>query len=160
MNNRSQERKNTVLFYLASIASFGLMAWFSLAFFRDFLGMHDVSLEMVFIGTSAIGSYAAYNRMIQHRCGELKSRPGEWIFLGVFVWGGLMWTLYQTRILYHQWGIELSVPDFYYYFLMTLVGIFTTSSIWGYFMPNGPKINPAGKQNQKEEQKKDEKIQA
>lgn len=149
-NNGRHEKRNTLLFWIAAGVSLSLIIWFSLAFFRNVWGMHDVSLGIMSIGLAIIASYAGHNNFVKSRCGENgKNRPGEWIFALIIFWAILMWTIYQTRALYHWKAIELLVPEQFYEFVGTIVAIFSGTRVWDLFSStrsknNGPqKVDPS-----------------
>lgn len=139
--NKKDESRNALLFYTAAFISFGLMVWFTLAFFREHWKMYDVSVGMLFIGLGIVASYAAHNKVVKRKCPELKNRPGEWIFVIVLAWASAMWTLYQIRLFSRLWGIELAVPEQFYSFVGSLAAIFGFSRIWDFVSPNNKKYD-------------------
>lgn len=149
-SNSRHEKRNEMLFWIAAVASCSLVAWFTLAFFREALKMHDVSIGIMSIGLAIIGSYAGHNNFVKIRCyGENgKNKPGEWIFALIICWGFLMWSLYQTNALFYWKDIELLVPEQFYEFLVAIVAIFGGTRIWDVVSstrknkPNGPEGGP------------------
>lgn len=132
--NGRHEKRNTMLFWIAGGVSFSLIAWFTLAFFRDEWGMQDVSLGIMSVGLGIITAYAGHNSFMKTQCGENgKNRPGEWIFALVICWACLMWTLYQTKALWHWKGVELLIPEQFYEFLGVIVAIFGGTRAWDVF---------------------------
>ena len=117
-SNVRHEKRNEMLFWVAAVMSFSLVAWFTLAFFRKEWGMLDVSLGIMSIGLGIIASYAGHNKFLKTRCGDngenCKNRPGEWIFMFIVFWACAMWTLYQTQALEHWKGIVLDIPAQFY----------------------------------------------
>lgn len=144
--NGRHEKRNEMLFWIAAAVSFSLAAWFTLAFFREALKMRDVSLGIMSVGLGIIASYAGHNNFVKIRCGENgTNRPGEWIFALIIFWACLMWTLYQTNVLFHWKAIELMVPEQFYEFLGAIVLIFGGTRIWDVvYSTRRPKGNPSG----------------
>lgn len=133
--NGKHEKRNSMLFWIAAGVSFSLVAWFTLAFFRNEFDMHDVSLGIMSIGLGIIASYAGHNSFVKTRCmengtGNGKNRPGEWIFALIIFWAILMWTIYQTRAFSHWKAMELIVPEQFYEFVGTIVAIFGGTRVW------------------------------
>lgn len=151
-NDNGKDRhlvRHNQLFWIAAGATVVLMAWFTLAFFRNEWNMRDVPLEIVFIGVALIGSYIGHNKIVvQNKCPGEKGRAGQWIFISALVWTGIVVTFYQTRAFEHLFGMnKIVVPEHFYRFVEVLAGLFGFSSIWNFFPRTRSDNNTNGNNN-------------
>jgi hypothetical protein len=123
------------MFWIAAGVTISLMAWFTLAFFREEWNMHDVPVEIVFIGLAFIASYVGHNKIVvQRKCPDVEDKPGHTILITALVWTAVLMTLYQTKAFEHLLGMnKIAVPEHFYRFVEVLAGIFGFSSIWNFF---------------------------
>lgn len=130
-----QERTNTILFWVALGASTFMILFLSASFFRDYLNMHDVEYGIISVVLGLITLYAGNNKALQRRCGEeeKKFRNGELIFTVIVFWGLIIWGIYQTRVTYQFWGIDMVVPGQFYTFLLGVIAIFGGSKMYDFF---------------------------
>ncbi len=139
MNGNSYNASNWILFGAAALWALGLASWFTLAFFRNHLNVHDVSVDIMLVGIGFIGAYAGHNKFFKKLCGNNgKPKPGEWFFAALVVWSVVMLTIYQTKALFYWKGIELVMPEHFIVFLGSILAIFTGTRIWDIFSSSRP----------------------
>lgn len=122
------ERRNRFFFWVAAGASFWLMVAFTIAFFRGEEGnarFLDVDPFWVIGVIGIIAGYAGHNRGVMHKkCPDAGPLPGEWIVAGIVVWTGALLLLYQLKVTASLWDVEMVVPELFYHFILTVLGIF------------------------------------
>lgn len=156
-SDRRSKRMNDFWFFFAVLSSVTLMAWFTLAFFKDtaalkniFGEMQDVSWGILSVGLGVIAGYTAQNKLLHLRCSDATRKPGEWIVLAIFVWSQVMWALYQTNIMLSAFGIALYMPDHFYSFVGTVIGMFAGSFVWDFAVYRYTQKNGNGNGNNKD----------
>lgn len=134
MPKERSEKRSSFLFYAAAGTSIALAIWLTLAFFREEFEFRDVGFETVLFGLGIITAYSGHRSTIRYKENCSTTKPGEWIFAALLVWGFVMLSMYQLKIPEKIWEIEAKRPEYFYFFFEGLLGIFGGTTFVDFFM--------------------------
>lgn len=139
--------RNKMLYVIAVVANFTILAWFTLAFFRKEFDFRDVDLGVIIIALGINAAYAGHRKTLKARgeCKPDKNRKGQAliaIILGYYLITLTLWMVkFDTNVL----GMDLELPNHFYEFAQGIVGIFAGAEIMdlllGRLFPSNNKNN-------------------